>query len=72
MSHEYVGNRVKELRAKTGMTQAQLAEAVGIARVSILAIENGRFLPTIETALLISRALNVPVEDIFWLKEHHQ
>ncbi|MBN2115956.1 MAG: helix-turn-helix transcriptional regulator [Anaerolineales bacterium] len=52
------------------MTQAELAELVGVARVSIVAIENGRFLPTIETALLISKALNAPIEEIFWLKDN--
>jgi len=70
MIHERVGNRVKELRTNLGMTQAQLAELVGVARVSIVAIENGRFLPTIETALLISKALDVPIERIFWLKDN--
>jgi putative transcriptional regulator len=69
MMHERVGNRVKKLRTDLGMTQAKLAERVGIARVSIISIENGRFLPTIETALRISKVLGVPVEDIFWLKE---
>ena len=70
MTHEHVGNRVKELRTALGLTQAQLAELVGVARVSIVAIENGRYLPTIETALLISKALKVSLEDIFWLKEN--
>lgn len=70
MSHERVGNRIRELRTRIGMTQAQLAETVGVARVSIVAIENGRFLPTIETALLVSKALDVPLERIFWLKEN--
>lgn len=69
MAHERVENQLKELRTKVGMTQAQLAELVGVARVSIVAIENGRFLPTIETALLISKALGLPLERIFWLKE---
>jgi putative transcriptional regulator len=69
MAHERVENQLKELRTKVGMTQAQLAELVGVARVSIVAIENGRFLPTIETALLISKALDIPLERIFWLKE---
>ena len=71
MTHDRVGNRLRELRMNLGMTQAELAESVGIARVSIVAIENGRFLPTIETALLISQTLNVPIEGIFWLKENH-
>ena len=69
MNHERVENNIKELRTKLCLTQAQLAELVGIARVSIVAIENGRFLPTIETALHISMALKVPIEHIFWLKE---
>ena len=69
MTHERVENRIKEIRTDLRMTQAQLAELVGVARVSIVAIENGRFLPTIETALLISRALDIPLERLFWLKE---
>lgn len=72
MSQEHVRNRVKELRAGLGLTQAQLAELVGVARVSIVAIETGRFLPSIETALRISKALGVPIERIFWLKEAPQ
>ncbi|HET9590615.1 MAG TPA: helix-turn-helix transcriptional regulator [Anaerolineales bacterium] len=63
---------MKELRTKLGMTQAELADAVGIARVSIVAIENGRFIPTIETALLIGKALKAPLERVFWLKENNQ
>jgi putative transcriptional regulator len=51
------------------MTQAQLAELVGVARVSIVSIETGRYIPTIETALRISKALNTPVDQIFWLKD---
>jgi putative transcriptional regulator len=70
MAHDRVGNRLKELRTNLGITQAELAESVGVARVSIVAIENGRFLPTIETALLISKALKIPIEDVFWLKEN--
>ena len=68
MPHKSVGNNIKELRTNLGMTQAQLAELVGIARVSIISIEKGRYIPTIETALSISTALAVPIEQIFWLK----
>jgi len=69
MTHKKVGNKIKELRANLGMTQAQLAELVGVARVSIVSIETGRFIPTIETALRISQALDVPTDQIFWLKD---
>jgi putative transcriptional regulator len=69
MIHERVGNNIRELRTSLGLTQAQLADLVGVARVSIIAIENGRFLPTIETALHIGKALDVPIERIFWLKD---
>lgn len=68
MPHKTVGNNIKELRTNLGITQAQLAEFVGIARVSIISIEKGRFIPTIETALNISLALGVSIEQIFWLK----
>jgi putative transcriptional regulator len=71
MTHKHVGNKVKELRTSLGMTQAELAELVGVARVSIVSIETGRFIPTIETALRISHALKVPTEQIFWLKENN-
>ena len=70
MEHKSVGNNLKELRLKLGMTQAELAEQVGIARVSIIAIENGRFIPTIETALRISQVFNISIEKIFWLQEN--
>ena len=72
MEHKSVGNNLKEIRSKLGMTQAELAEQVGVARVSIIAIENGRFIPTIETALRISQVVNVPIEKIFWLQENNK
>ena len=69
MTHKKVGNHIKEIRSNLGMTQAQLADLVGVARVSIVSIETGRFIPTIETALRISKALNVSIDQLFWLKD---
>ncbi len=69
MTHKSVGNHIKEIRTALGITQAELAELVGVARVSIVSIEKGHFIPTIETALRISKALAVPIERIFWLQE---
>jgi putative transcriptional regulator len=69
MTHKSVGNNLKEIRAKLGITQAELAELVGVARVSIISIEKGHFIPTVETALRIGQALSTPIEQIFWLQE---
>jgi putative transcriptional regulator len=69
MAHKTVGNQLKKLRSNLGLTQAQLAQHVGVSRTSIVSIETGRFIPTIETALRISKALNVPINQIFWLKD---
>ena len=64
-----VENCVREMRTQRGMTQEQLAELTGVARQSIISIEKGHFMPSIETALRISRALGAPVERIFRLTE---
>lgn len=71
MAAKIVKNRVRELRSTSGLTQEQLAELVGVARQSIISIEKGHFLPTIETALRLSAALQVPVERLFWIEEYN-
>jgi putative transcriptional regulator len=69
MTGNIIDNRVREFRTELGMTQDQLAERVGVARQSIISIEKGHFLPSIETALRLSAALNVPVERLFWIRD---
>jgi putative transcriptional regulator len=69
MVHKIVHNSVKEFRTQLGMTQEQLAVRVGLARQSIISIEKGQYLPSIETALRLSAVLQVPVERLFWLKD---
>lgn len=69
MTNNVIKNRVREIRANSGLTQEQLANLVGVARQSIISIEKGHFLPTIETALRISEALQVPVERLFWIED---
>ena len=51
------------------MSSRELADLAGLARQSIISIEKGRFLPTIENALRIAAALNVPVQQLFWLRK---
>jgi len=63
-------NRVRELReAHNRMTQQALAEAVGVSRQTIIAIEQGRYSPSLEVAMKIARAFDVPVERVFSLPD---
>jgi putative transcriptional regulator len=66
---ESLGNRLRELRAERGLTQAALAERVGVSRKSVNTIENGVFIPSTLLALKLARALGRPVEAIFFLDD---
>lgn len=61
-------NRIRVARAEVRMTQQQLAEAVGVSRQTIHAIENGRFVPSTVLALKIARLFSKPVEELFQLE----
>jgi putative transcriptional regulator len=61
-------NRLRALRAERDLTQAALAEAVGVSRKTINTVENGVFVPSTTLALKLARALGCPVEDIFSLE----
>ena len=61
-----VRNRVRPLRFENGeMTQQELADRVGVTRQTIIAIEQGRYSPSLEAAFRIARALGVPLEQAF-------
>lgn len=61
-----IGNRVRELREQHGgMTQAELGKAIGVTRQTVIAIEQGRYSPSLESAFRISRLFGVGLEDVF-------
>ena len=62
-------NRIKELRKSHGLRQEDLANALGVTRQTINAIENNKYNPTLELAMRLARLLETPVEDIFKLPE---
>lgn len=62
-----VDNRVRELRAGAGMTQQALADAIGVSRQTVNAIETGRYMPSLEVALKIARAFDQPTDAVFAL-----
>lgn len=67
--HEQLGNRLRELRAKSNLTQAELAGKVGVSRKTINTVENGIFIPSTVLALRIARALGTSVETVFSLPD---
>ena len=66
---ERLGNRLRDLRAERELTQAALAELVGVSRKTINTVENGIFVPSTLLALKLARALGCPVEEVFFLAD---
>lgn len=63
-----IKNRLLEMRKKENLTQKQLAEKSGVGRTTISNIENKVYIPGVDVALKITRALGCTVEDVFMLK----
>jgi putative transcriptional regulator len=62
-------NNIRVARAEVRMTQQQLADAVGVSRQTINAIESGKFVPSTVLALKIAQNFGKSVEEIFFLEE---
>lgn len=60
-----VTNRITELRQEAGLTQAELAERIGVTRQTVNAIELEKYSPSLEAAFMISRVLQRPLEEVF-------
>jgi putative transcriptional regulator len=67
MESERLGNWLKMHRARLNLTQGELAERVGVTRKTINSVENGIFVPSTVLALKLSRVLQTPVDDLFYL-----
>jgi putative transcriptional regulator len=64
--HTRIRNNIRTLRFHRGeMTQQQLAEQVDLTRQTIIAIEQGRYSPSLEAAFKIARVFGVPLEQVF-------
>jgi putative transcriptional regulator len=61
-----VTNSIRALRfARQEMTQADLAERIGVTRQTVIAIEQGKYSPSLEVAFQIAHVLGVPLDDVF-------
>ncbi|MBP9781495.1 helix-turn-helix transcriptional regulator [Candidatus Woesebacteria bacterium] len=64
---EQVTNTLSEYRVKNDLTQEELAQAVGVTRQTIIAIEKGNYTPSVLLALKIAKYFKISVESIFTL-----
>lgn len=65
-----IENRIRRLRFDAGeMTQKDLADKVGVTRQTLLAIENGKYFPTLELAFRIARTFGVGLDEVFTYHE---
>jgi len=60
-----VKNKLRELRETRGLTQEELAKILGVTRQTIIAIEKGKYDPSLRLAFKIARFFGVKIEDIF-------
>ena len=58
-------NTLRDLRAARSMTQQELADAIGVTRQTVIAIELDKYSPSLETAFRIARVFSVPLEQVF-------
>jgi len=70
MAKCYIKNNIRKLRFHAEeMTQQELADKTGVTRQTIVAIENGKYSPTLELAFRISRVFSTPLDDVFSFNE---
>ena len=63
-------NKIKEYRAKHHLTQAELAEKVGVRTETILFLQMGKYTPSLTLALQIAKIFQVPIEELFSLEDN--
>lgn len=65
-----IRNQIRELRAARNMTQQELADKVGVTRQTVIAIEQDKYSPSLETAFKVAIVLGVPIEECFQFDPH--
>lgn len=60
-----IRNQIRELRARRNLTQQDLADQVGVTRQTVIAMEQDKYSPSLETAFKVALVLGVPLEECF-------
>ncbi|NEW07560.1 helix-turn-helix transcriptional regulator [Paenibacillus sp. SYP-B3998] len=67
-----IGNHIRKLRFNHDeMTQQQLADKVGVTRQTIVAMEKGKYSPSLELAFRIALVFSLPLEEVFFLEDNN-
>ncbi|MCK8518775.1 helix-turn-helix transcriptional regulator [Methanoculleus sp. 7T] len=61
--------KIRELRAKMGLTQEELAQQVGVRRETIVFLEKGKYNPSLKLAYKVARALGSTIEEVFTFED---
>jgi len=64
--------KMKEYRAKQGLTQEKLAEIVGVRRETIIFLEQGKYNPSLRLAYNVAKALKAPIEELFFFDDENE
>jgi len=64
--------KMKEYRAKQGLTQEKLAEIVGVRRETIIFLEQGKYNPSLRLACNVAKALKAPIEELFFFDDENE
>jgi putative transcriptional regulator len=64
-----ISNRVREFRVQAGLSQEEFGKVVGVSRQSIISIERGRYVPSLQLALRIAAFFRRPTDELFELEE---
>ena len=63
-----IENDLQELRSSKGLTQQELADAIGVTRATVVALERGDYNPSLELAFRLSKFFNKKIDDLFRVK----
>lgn len=64
-----MNNRIKELRARYGITQSELAQKTGVRRETIVFLEKGKYNPSLQLAYNIAKVFELQIEDVFLFED---
>jgi putative transcriptional regulator len=69
MEYMTVGNNLRRYRLNTGLTQEELAKAIGVTRQTVIAMEKGNYVPSVLLALMSAKVFGCSVEELFYVVE---